>query len=555
VSEANSATGLPGAPKKTVLLVFVGLMVTELLASLDQTVFTTALPTIVGQLHGVDQQQWVLTAYLLTSTITLPIYGKIGDLIGRKGPFLAAIGIFVVGSIVSGFAADMTWLVIGRAVQGAGGGGLMILSDTIVADVVPARRRGRYMGIIGAVMLLASIAGPLVGGWFTDGPGWRWGLWINIPLGLLALLSAAVFMRLPKAGARKLRMDWAGMGLLTVALTCLVLVTTSGGTTYAWGSFHIVSLIIVTVVAGVLFVLVERRAAEPVMPLPLFKDRNFNLTTIGGLVIAVAMFSVDGYLPTYLQMATGVTAIQSGLLMLPMLIALIAASVVAGELVTRTGRYKWLPIAGAVIVAVSLFLLSTMTPATPVWVICIYIGVMGVGLGASLQILVLVVQNAFPVSMVGVATATNTYFRQVGASVGAAVVGSLFTARLTGLLTGQSPAGISGDADALTPRLVRSLPAPVRDIVIGIYSHALAPLFLYLIPVVVITVVLLFFVIEKPLATTTEGEVVAQPLDISGGDNAVLAAATIAAHESDIGGMTEPARTSTDPGASANTGT
>src|SRR5712691_11773567 len=552
MSEAKSAVGISDAPTRGVLLVFAGLMVTELLASLDSTVFTTALPTIVGQLHGVDQQQWVLTAYLLTSTIVLPIYGKIGDLIGRKGLFLAAIGIFVVGSIVSGFAGDMTWLVIGRAVQGLGGGGLMILSDTIVADVVPARRRGRYMGLIGAVMVLASIAGPLVGGWFTDGPGWRWGLWINIPLGLLALLSAAVFMRLPKVNAQKLRMDWAGMGLLTVALTCLVLVTTWGGATYAWGSAQIVSLIVVTVVAVSLNDHGERRAAEPVMPLALFKDRNFNLTTIGGLVIAVAMFSVDGYLPTYLQMVTGVTAIQSGLLLLPMLIALMAASIVAGELVTRTGRYKWLPITGAAIVAASLLLLSTLTPATPIWLICTYIGIMGVGLGASLQILVLVVQNSFPMSMVGVATATNNYFRQVGASVGAAVVGSLFTARLTGLLTDQSPAGISGGADSLTPQLVRSLPTPVRDIVVGIYSQALAPLFLYLIPVVVITVVLLFFVIEKPLATTPEGEVVAHSLDISGADTVALAAATVAAREIGTVGASVPGRASIDPGATVD---
>jgi EmrB/QacA subfamily drug resistance transporter len=529
------------------MLVFVGLTIAELLASLDSTIFTTALPTIVGQLHGVDQQLWVLTAYLLTSTISLPIYGKIGDLIGRKAPFLAAIALFVVGSIISGFAGDMTWLVIGRAVQGLGGGGLMILSDTIVADVVPARQRGRYMGIIGAVMVLASIGGPLVGGWFTDGPGWRWGLWINIPLGIAALIAAAVFMHLPKLPARKLRMDWAGMGLLTIALACLVMVTTWGGATYGWGSVQIVSLIVMTVVAGVLFVRMERRATEPVMPLTLFKDRNFNLTTIAGLIMAVAMFSVDGYLPTYLQMVTGVTAIQSGLLLLPMLIALIAASVAAGELVTRTGRYKWPPIAGAAIVATSLLLLSTMTPATPVWMIGIYIGIMGVGLGASLQILVLVVQNAFPISMVGVATATNNYFRQIGASVGAAVVGSLFTARLIGLLADQPPTDIPGGATSLTPRLVRSMPGPVRDIVMGIYSRALAPLFLYLIPVVIVAVVLLFFVIEKPLATTTEGEIRAPSDDIVGGEADARAAATTAARENDTVRENDTGRSTPEP--------
>src|SRR6266481_560637 len=222
---------MPGVAKKRVLLVFIGLMVTELLASLDSTIFTTALPTIVGELHGVDQQQWVLTAYLLTSTIVLPIYGKVGYLIGRKGLFLAAIALFFVGSTVSGFANDMTWRVIGRAVQGLGGGGMIILSDTIVADVVPARQRGRYMGIIGAVMVLASIAGPLAGGWFTDGPGWRWGLWINIPLGILALIAAALFMHLPQRPVSPFRLDWVGMGLLTIALTCLVMVTTWGGAT------------------------------------------------------------------------------------------------------------------------------------------------------------------------------------------------------------------------------------------------------------------------------------------------------------------------------------
>jgi len=503
-SVTDAATTPRELGTKRVLLVFVGLMITELLASLDSTIFTTALPTVVGQLHGVDDQLWVLTAYLLTSTISLPVYGKVGDLIGRKPPFLAAIGLFVLGSVMTGFAGDMTWLVIGRGVQGLGGGGLMILSDTIVADVVPARQRGRYMGIIGSVMVLASIAGPLAGGWFTDGPGWRWGLWINIPLGILALIAAALFMHLPQRPVNAFRLDWVGMGLLTIALTCLVMVTTWGGTTYGWGSVQIVSLIAVTVVSALLFVRVERRAIEPVMPLTLFRDRNFNLTTIAGLILAVAMFSVDGYLPTYLQMVTGVTAIQSGLLLLPMLVALIAGSVVAGELVTRTGRYKWLPIAGSAAVAASLILLSTMTATTAVWLIGSYIAIMGLGLGLSLQILVLVVQNAFPMSMVGVATATNNYFRQIGASVGAAVVGSLFTARLIDLLADQSPTDFPGGASSLTPQLVRSLPAPMRDLVASIFGPALAPLFLYLVPAVVAAGLLLCFVIEKTLSITTE---------------------------------------------------
>ncbi len=504
MSESNGSRA--GTLSRGALLVFIGLIVTELLAGLDQTIFTTALPTIVGQLHGMDLQQWVLLAYLLTSTLVLPIYGKLGDLMGRRDLFLIAIGIFVAGSVLSGFAGDMGWLVVGRAVQGVGGGGLMILSDTIVADIIPARQRGRYMGIIGAVMVLSAIAGPLVGGWFTDGPGWRWGLWINIPLGLLAWAVTVVFMRLPKRATGRLRVDWAGMLLLSVALTCLILVTSWGGTTFPWGSAQIVALMAVTAIAGVLFVLVERRAAEPVMPLALFRDRNFNLATFGGLAAALGMFAVDGYLPTYLQMVSGVTAVQSGLLMLPMLVALMVVSVGAGELVTRTGRYKSLPIAGAVVVAVGLLLLSTLTPATPLWAICVSLGIMGVGLGASMQILVLIVQNEFSVSMVGVATATNNYFRQVGAAIGAAIVGALFTVRLTGLLSGQTSVDISSGVDSLTPQLVRALPEPARDVVIGSYSQALAPLFLYLIPVVAVSVVLLFVLREKPLATTTDTE-------------------------------------------------
>jgi len=515
-----------GVGKKAVLLVFIGLMVTELLSSLNETIFATALPTIVGQLHVVDQMQWVMTAYLLTSTIALPVYGKMGDLIGRKGLFLGAIAIFIVGSTLGGFAGNMTWLIIGRAVQGIGGGGLIILSDTIVADVVPARKRGRYMGIIGSVLVLSSIAGPLVGGWLTDGPGWRWGLWMNIPLGILAIASAAIFMRLPKIAVSKPRMDWAGMGLLAIALTCLVLVTTWGGTTYDWGSVRIVSLIVAAVVVGVLFVLVERHAVEPVMPLTLFKDRNFNLTTIAGLIIGIAMFGTDGYMPTYLQMVTGVNATQAGLFTLPLLLALIIVSIATGELVNRTGHYKWLPITGATIVAVSLFLLSRMTPDLPIWVLCSYLAVMGIGLGACMQILVVIVQNSFPASMVGTATASNNYFRQIGALVGASIVGSLFAARLVRLLADQIAGGVVGGSNSITPELVKGLPQPLHHIIVGAYNDALTPIFLFILPIVVIAVILLCFVVEKPLATTIEHDILPESLDGDGGDGGPLAAAS-----------------------------
>jgi EmrB/QacA subfamily drug resistance transporter len=518
--------------KRSILLVFAGLMVTMLLASLDQTIFSTALPTIVGELHGVDQMLWVTTAYILASTIMLPVYGKLGDLIGRKGLFIAAISIFILGSIVGGFADDMTWLIIGRAVQGLGGGGLMILSQAIIADVVPARERGRYMGIMGGVFALSSVAGPLLGGWFTDVIGWRWGLWMNIPLGILAIVSAMFFLHLPKNTAGRPRLDVAGMGLLAAATTFVVLITTWGGNTYDWDSPIILALIAGAIVAAVAFVFVERKAAEPVMPLKLFKDRNFTLTTIAGLFIGVAMFGAIAYLPTYLQMVTGVDATQAGLLMIPMMAALLVVSIVTGQLVSKTGRYKWLPIAGTAIVAVALLLLSTMTPTMPIWLLCTFLAVMGVGLGASMQILVLIVQNSFPVKEVGTATASNNYFRQVGASIGTAIVGSLFVARLTDLLSQRMPAGATTagtDTNSLTPEAVKQLPSAMRDIIVGAYSDALTPVFLYMLPLMIVAAVLLCFIKEKPLATTIERDVLPESLDIDGSDALALELEQLAA--------------------------
>jgi len=515
----------PGSPlvaeegKRHILLIFAGLMVTMLLASLDQMIFSTALPTIVGELNGVDHMLWVTTAYILASTIMLPIYGKLGDLVGRKGPFMGAIALFIVGSVIGGLAPDMTWLIAGRAVQGLGGGGLMIGAQAIIADVVPARERGRYMGVMGGVFALSSVAGPLLGGWFTEGIGWRWAFWMNVPLGILAITSAMVFLRLPKPSGTRPRLDVAGMVLLAAASTGLVLATTWGGTTYAWGSSVIIGLIVATVIAVAAFVSAERKAAEPIMSPHLFRDRNFNLTTIAGLITGIAMFGAMAYLPTYLQMVTGANATKAGFLMIPMMIGLLVSSVVSGQLVSKTGRYKWLPITGTLLVAVALVLLSTMTPSLPVWVLCGYLSIMGVGLGMSMQILILIVQNSFPVSEVGTATAGNNYFRQIGASLGSAIVGSLFVARLTSLLAERmSGAGgaAAGSSNSFTPAAVRELPEAVRNVVIGAYSDALTPVFLYMVPLVLIAVVLLSFVKEKPLATTIERDILPETLEIDG---------------------------------------
>jgi len=508
--------------KRNILLVFAGLMVAMLLASLDQMIFSTALPTIVGELHGVDHMLWVTTAYLLASTIMLPIYGKLGDLVGRKYLFIGAIALFIIGSVIGGLAPDMSWLIGGRAVEGLGGGGLMILAQAIIADVVPARERGRYMGVMGGVFALASVAGPLLGGWFTEGIGWRWAFWMNVPLGILAITSAMLFLHLPKTTVARPRLDVAGMMLLAVASTGLVLGTTWGGTTYAWGSPLIVSVIVATVVAVAVFVAVERQAAAPIMSPHLFKDHNFKLTTAAGLITGIAMFGAMAYLPTYLQMVTGAGPTKAGFLMIPMMIGLLVTSVISGQLVSKTGRYKWLPITGTLLVALSLVLLSTMTPALAVWVLCGYLAIMGVGLGMSMQILILIVQNSFPISEVGTATAGNNYFRQIGASLGSAVVGSLFVTRLAGLLAQRMPgaAGAAGAAagssNSFTPAVVRNLPVAVRNVVIGAYSGALTPVFLYMVPLVLIAVVLLCFVDEKPLATTIERDILAETLEIDG---------------------------------------
>jgi len=525
---SDSAAGADGAgtaaavaDKRHILLIFAGLMVTMLLASLDQMIFSTALPTIVGELDGVNHMLWVTTAYILASTITLPVYGKVGDLIGRKGLFIAAISIFIVGSVIGGLAHDMTWLIAGRAVQGLGGGGLLILAQAIIADVVPARERGKYMGIMGGVFAISSVAGPLLGGWFTDSIGWRWAFWMNVPLGLLAIASAVFFLRLPKNTNRNPSIDLAGMTLLAVASTCLVLMTTWGGNTYDWNSPVIIGLIIGALVAGALFVMVQRRAAEPVMPLHLFKERNFNLTTIVGLIIGVAMFGALAYLPTYLQMVTGANATQAGLLMIPLMAALLITSVASGQLVSRTGRYKALPMIGMVLVAASLFLLSTMTPDLAVWVICSYLALMGLGLGMSMQILILIVQNTFPVTEVGPATASNNYFRQIGASLGSAIVGSLFVAKLSQLLSERMPAGAasaSGGENSLTPAVVRDLPAGIKNVIVSSYNDALTPIFLYMVPLVIVGLILLVFVVEKPLATSIERDILPESLEIDGGN-------------------------------------
>lgn len=501
----------------SVVLLFIGLMVTMLMASMNQTVLSTALPTIVGDLGGVDQMSWVITGYILASTVTMPVYGRISDQFGRKPVLLAAIMLFIVGSIVGAVSEDIWWLVGARVLQGIGGGGLMILSQAAIADVVPARERGKYMGFLGGVFALSSVAGPLLGGWITEGPGWRWAFWINLPLGALSIVATILFLRLPKRpkSAVKARIDYFGMAVLAAATAAVVLVCTWGGHTYEWNSPQILGLIAVAAVLAVVFVLNERKAEQPVIPLALFKDRNFTITTIAALLIGIAMFGALGYFPTYLQMVTGVGATEAGLLMAPMMGAMLLTSIVGGWIVSRTGRYKIFPILGAIIMGVGLWLMSSLTIDTPVWWMCAVLAVFGVGLGLSNQILTLIVQNSFSNAIVGTATAANNYFRQVGASVGSAIVGSFFVSRLHDLLAERlAGAGDASNADAnsLTPEVVASLPDALRIPIIESYNEALLPIFLLMVPLAAVTLLLLFFVVEKPLATSIEDEVSAESL-------------------------------------------
>lgn len=491
-------------------LLFASLMVVMLLASLGQTILSTALPTIVGDLGGVDHMSWVITGFILASTVMMPVYGRISDLFGRKPVLIAAIVLFIAGSALGAAAGTMSWLITARVVQGLGGGGLMILAQTSIADVVPARERGKYMGVMGAVFAVSSVAGPLLGGWITEGPGWRWAFSFNIPLGILAIIAVAVFLKLPRRPREEReRIDYLGMILLAGATTCLILVCTWGGTQYDWNSPQILLLCATTLAGAIAFVIAETRASSPVIPLSLFKDRNFTLTTVSGLAVGVAMFGAIGYMPTYIQMVKGVDATQAGLLMTPMMASLLITSIVSGQIVSRTGRYKLFPLVGMVIMGIGLWLLSTLEVSDSTVRMCVFLAVFGAGIGLSMQILVLIVQNSVPNRIVGTATASSNFFRQVGATVGSAVVGSLFISRLKDLLAENLPkipgksAGAM-DANSFTPQSVHGLPAMFRDPVVQSYNDALLPIFLFMIPLAVLAFVLLLFVEEKPLATRVD---------------------------------------------------
>ncbi|WP_427167312.1 MDR family MFS transporter [Streptomyces sp. C1-1] len=486
------------------VLVSIGaLLLGMLLAALDQTIVSTALPTIVSDLGGLEHLSWVVTAYLLASTAATPLWGKLGDQYGRKRLFQTAIVLFLIGSALCGMAQNMPQLIAFRAVQGLGGGGLMVLSMAIVGDVVPPRERGRYQGLFGAVFGATSVLGPLLGGLFTEHLSWRWVFYINLPVGVIALAVIAAVLRIPRKETRHV-IDYLGTFLIASVATCLVLVASLGGTTWGWGSAQIVGLAVLGVVLAVAFVAVERRAAEPVLPLKLFRVRTFTLSAVISFIVGFAMFGAMTYLPTFLQVVQGVTPTMSGVHMLPMVFGMLLSSTGSGQIVSRTGRWKVFPVAGTAVTTVGLLLLHRLDENSSTFEMSVYFFVFGLGLGLVMQVLVLIVQNAVSYEDLGVATSGATFFRSIGASFGVAIFGTVFASRLGDKLSAsfrgvRLPGGVSADALESDPRGIASLPPALRAPALHAYASAITDVFLYAAPVALLGFVLAWFLKEDPL--------------------------------------------------------
>lgn len=498
---------------KEILIVMSALMIVMLLAALDQTIVATALPKIAVDLHGLDKYAWVATSYLMTSAIATPIYGKIGDLFGRKKILQISIIIFLAGSFLSGLSHSMNELVAFRALQGIGAGGLMSLVLAIIGDVISPRQRGRYQGYFGAVFGLSSVVGPLAGGFLSDAPtifgitGWRWIFYINIPIGLIALAIVALKLYLPKRRIEQ-KIDYVGAGLLSLAVASLVLISAWGGVTYAWTSLVIIGLIAAAVVFGIAFTLWERRVSEPLLPIKLFKNDIFSVSVILSLLTGIAMFAAILYIPQYQQVVRGYSPTKSGLAMLPLVAGMMIASITSGRLITKWGKYRLFPIFGTLMIALGMWLFSHVSLTTSLFDLSLWMFIIGIGLGSFMQVATLAVQNSVKMRDMGVATSATAFFRTVGSSLGGAVFGTILIARLTSHLMANLPAAalehvsVHSVAANGTAGLAK-LPAAAQHDVLISFINSFHDMFLIGIPFALAAFVVALFLRETPLRTST----------------------------------------------------
>jgi EmrB/QacA subfamily drug resistance transporter len=502
----------PALSHRQILVIMSGLMMGIFLASLDQTIVSTALPTIVGDFHRSDLLSWVITAYLLASTATTPLWGKAGDLYGRKRVFQLAIVIFLVGSALCGASQNMYELIGFRGMQGIGGGGLISLVFAIIGDVIPPRERGRYQGYFGAVFGVSSVVGPLAGGFFVDNLSWRYIFYINLPLGIAALIVTNRVLKLPMR-KRLVRIDWWGALLLVAGVSSILLATQSGGTDYPWGSWQIIGLFVAGALLIVGFGIREALAPEPILPLALFKLQIFTVSNIIAFVSGVAMFGALAFLPQYLQLVHGVSATESGLLLLPLLVGLLVMSIGSGRYISRTGKFRWFPLVGTILVTIGLVLLTGIGAHTSLAVISVYILVFGAGLGLFMQVLTLVVQNAVPMAQMGVATSSVTFFRSMGGALGASALGAVLTARIAAEFPRFLPAKTLAAGGDKVSQLVSSPDAlkalkhtnpALHEGIIQAYSHAIDTVFTVAVGVSALSVIAALFIRQTRLRTSNE---------------------------------------------------
>jgi len=506
---------------RQILLVFSGLLLGMFLAALDQTIVGTALPTIVNSLHGLNHISWVVTAYLLTSTISTPLYGKLSDQFGRKGLFQFAIVIFLVGSVLAGLSQNMAELITFRGIQGLGAGGLMAMAFTIIADMVSPRERGRYQGYFGATFALSSIAGPLLGGVFTDNLSWRWIFYINVPIGIVALIVTSVVLKLPFRREPH-RIDYLGAVLMLLGVTSALLVTVWGGTQYPWGSPVIITLAVAATLLITSFILWERRAAEPILPPNLFHIGIFRVASSVSFLLAVIMYGAIIYLPLYLQLVDGVSATVSGLLLIPLMLGLLAASILSGQVVSRTGRYKPFPIIGSALVTLGMWLLSHLGLHTSHLTMSFYVIVLGAGMGMTMQVMVLATQNALPPTQIGTGTAAVTFFRSLGGAFGTSLFGAVFIAGLSHWIPVLVP-GTSGQAIhvngsfSMSPTQLHAFPPDVQQGILESFVRSLHSVFLLGVPIAVAMFGLTLLLKQNDLRTTSGLERPSEDLAMGGG--------------------------------------